>query len=88
MSSCLAAGSAGWLLANALLAARRRKMHWGVGLKKEELLNSDGTLKVPPKSWHKVGSKRQAENNLGFILMGIRDLILYLMGGCYRKKMG
>jgi len=60
---------------------------YGAGLKKEDLLNSDGTLKVPPQNWHKAGSKRQAENNLGFILMGIRDLLRDLMGGFQENEM-
>ena len=60
---------------------------YGAGLKKEDLLNSDGTLKVPPQNWHKAGSKRQAENNLGFILMGIRDLFRDLMGGFQENEL-
>lgn len=53
---------------------------YGAGIKKEDLLNPDGTLKIPPQDWHKKNSDRQAENNLGFILMGIRDLFRELMG--------
>ena len=53
---------------------------YGAGMRKKELLNPDGTLKTLPQNWHKSGSTRQAENNLGFILMGIRDLFRALMG--------
>ena len=53
---------------------------YGAGMKKEDLLNPDGTLKTLPQNWHKKDSDRQAENNLGFILMGIRDLFRELMG--------
>ena len=53
---------------------------YGAGMKKEDLLNPDGTLKTLPQNWHKKGSTRQAENNLGFILMGIRDLFRELIG--------
>ena len=47
---------------------------YGAGLNKADLLNPDGTLKVPPQDWHIVGETKQAENNLGFVLMGLRDL--------------
>ena len=53
---------------------------YGAGMSKSDLLNPDGTLKTPPQNWHKRGSTRQAENNLGFTLMGIRDLFRDLMG--------
>lgn len=59
---------------------------YGAGMKKDDLLYPDGTLKTLPQNWHKKGSKRQAENNLGFILMGIRDLFRELMG--YKDKPG
>lgn len=52
---------------------------YGAGMRKEDLLKPDGTLKTPPQNWHKKDSERQAENNLGFILMGIRDLFRELM---------
>lgn len=52
---------------------------YGAGLDKKHLLNADGTLKVLPQDWHKEGSTKQAENNLGFVLMGIRDLFNDLM---------
>ena len=53
---------------------------YGAGLSKDELLNPDGTLKVMPWNWHKKDSAKQAENNLGFVLMGVRDLLFQLMG--------
>ena len=53
---------------------------YGAGMKKDDLLNPDGSLKTLPQNWHKKNSDRQAENNLGFILMGIRDLFRELMG--------
>ncbi len=52
---------------------------YGAGISKEHLLNPDGTLKVLPQDWHKKGETKQAENNLGFVLMGIRDLVNELM---------
>lgn len=48
---------------------------YGAGLDKAHLLNTDGTLKTLPQDWHKIDKTKQAENNLGFVLMGIRDLI-------------
>ncbi len=52
---------------------------YGAGLAKEDLLNVEGTLKVSPREWHKEGSTVQAQNHLGFVLMGIRDLFKDLM---------
>ena len=52
---------------------------YGAGMSKDHLLNPDGTLKVLPQEWHKKGETKQAENNLGFVLMGLRDLINELM---------
>ena len=53
---------------------------YGSGIAKEDLLNSDGTLKVHPKDWHtKDNPLKQSENKLGFVLMGIRDLFRDLM---------
>ncbi len=52
---------------------------YGAGMSAKELLNSDGSLKILPENWHKKGSSKQAENNLGFVLMGIRDLFRQLM---------
>ena len=57
---------------------------YGAGIEKKNLLNEDGTLKVLPQNWHKKGSVKQAENHLGFILMGIRDLFCELMGYEFR----
>ena len=54
---------------------------WGAGMSRDQLLNPDGTLKVPPQNWHKEGSVKQAENNLGFVLMGLRDLFRDLIYG-------
>ena len=53
---------------------------YGAGLRKEDLLNSDGSLKVHPKEWHKAGEIKQAENNLGFVLMAVRDVFRLHMG--------
>lgn len=53
---------------------------YGAGMEKKDLLNSDGSLKVPPWEWHKRGQTRQATNHLGFVLMGLRDLFCQLMG--------
>ena len=47
--------------------------NYGAGLKAEDLLDSKGLLKIPPQDWHKFGSTRQAQNHLGFVLMGLRD---------------
>lgn len=52
---------------------------YGAGLDKASLLNPDGTLKVLPQDWHIKGETKQSENNLGFVLMGIRDLFNDLM---------
>ena len=53
---------------------------YGAGMSKNDLLNSDGSLKVLPKSWHKAGQTKQAENNLGFVLMAVRDVFRIYMG--------
>ena len=53
---------------------------YGAGLKKEDLLNPDSSLKVLPKNWHKVGSEKQARNHLGFVLMAVRDVFRIHMG--------
>ena len=52
---------------------------YGSGICKDDLFNLDGSLKVLPQDWHKDGETRQAENNLGFVLMGVRDLLNDLM---------
>ncbi len=52
---------------------------YGAGLDKASLLNKDGTLKVMPQDWHKPGETTQAQNLLGFVLMGIRDLFKDLL---------
>ena len=48
---------------------------YGAGMKKEDLLNTNGFLKVYPQEWHRSDSEKQAENNLGFVLMGLRDFL-------------
>ena len=53
---------------------------YGAGLSKSQLLNPDGSLKVLPQNWHKADSTAQAQNHLGFVLMGLRDLFNQLMG--------
>ena len=53
---------------------------YGAGMEKKDLLNPDGTLKVLPQNWHKKDSTRQAQNNLGFVLMGVRDLFREIVG--------
>ena len=52
---------------------------YGAGISSKNLLNDDGTLKVMPWDWHKKDSTKQAENHLGFVLMGVRDLFRELM---------
>lgn len=64
-----------------LIEASPKDDIYGAGLEKKDLLNPDGTLKVLPQDWHKQGETKQAENRLGFILMGIRDLFRDLMPG-------
>lgn len=54
---------------------------YGAGLSKEDLLNSNGTLKVLPEDWHKNGSSSRSKNHLGFVLMAVRDLLNQLIGG-------
>ncbi len=48
---------------------------YGAGLREGELLNPDGTLKVPPRCWRDPKTGAQATNHLGFVLMGVRDLL-------------
>ena len=48
---------------------------YGSGIKKDDLLSPDGTLKVHPKDWlNPKDPTKQSENKLGFVLMGVRDL--------------
>ena len=47
----------------------------GAGIIATDLIDENGKLKVAPQNWHKKDSSRQAENNLGFVLMGVRDYI-------------
>lgn len=53
---------------------------YGAGIGKEGLLDPNGVLKVPPWEWHKEGSSRQAQNHLGFVWMGLRDLFMEMIG--------
>ena len=53
---------------------------YGAGIAKENLLDEDGSLKVHPSKWHSdKDPMRQAENKLGFVLMGLRDYFHDLM---------
>ena len=52
---------------------------YGAGLQESDLLNADGTLKVLPQNWVNPKNGVQAQNHLGFVLMGIRDLFRELM---------
>ena len=53
----------------------------------KNLLNPDGTLNVQPWDWHTADSTKQSKNDLGFVLMGVRDLFTELMGYRYRPGM-
>lgn len=46
---------------------------YGTGILKEDLLTESGSLKIPPQNWHKEDSDFQAKNELGFVLMSVRD---------------
>ena len=46
---------------------------YGAGLEKPDLLDNSGHLKLAPDKWRKDGSVKQTQNNLGFVLMGLRD---------------
>ena len=52
---------------------------YGAGMSKKDLLDDNGNLLVKPQNWHKKDSNKQAENNLGFVLMGVRDLLNDMM---------
>ena len=63
-----------------LIEASPKDRLYGSGIEKKDLLNPDGTLKVNPKDWHTINEpEKQAENKLGFVWMGIRDLFRDLM---------
>ncbi len=47
---------------------------YGAGMTADTLLDSSGKLLIPPQNWHKEGSSKRAENHLGFVLMGLRDM--------------
>lgn len=64
-----------------LIEASPKDDKYGAGLDKTHLLNPDGTLKVLPQDWHLEGKTKQSENNLGFVLMGLRDLFNDLING-------
>lgn len=46
---------------------------YGAGLAKEDLISDSGELLVKPKDWHLEDSDSQARNELGFVLMAVRD---------------
>ena len=46
---------------------------YGAGLAKEDLISDDGSLLIPPQNWHMEGSDFQAKNELGFVLMAVRE---------------
>ncbi len=46
---------------------------YGAGLAKEDLISDSGSLIIPPQNWHLEGSDFQARNELGFVLMAVRD---------------
>lgn len=52
---------------------------YGAGIPENKLLNEDGSLKVLPQNWINPKNGTQAQNHLGFVLMGIRDLFRELM---------
>ena len=52
---------------------------YGAGISENKLLNEDGSLKVLPQNWINPKNGTQAQNHLGFVLMGIRDLFRELM---------
>ena len=63
-----------------LVEASPKDAIYGSGIAKEDLLNPDGSLKVHPRDWHTSDNHDiHAENKLGFVLMGIRDLFRDLM---------
>ncbi len=56
-----------------LLNANPNDDIYGTGIEKEELTDDHGELKIPPQNWHKEESDFQAKNELGFVLMAVRD---------------
>ena len=46
---------------------------YGAGLAKEDLISESGSLLIPPQNWHMEDSDVQAKNELGFVLMAVRD---------------
>ena len=53
---------------------------YGAGLEAKDLVDKNGLLKPPPEDWRKEGSANQAQNNLGFVLMGLRDFYREFLG--------
>ena len=48
---------------------------YGAGIGKNDLLDGEGHLLVHPRDWHtKKDPDQAAQNHLGFVLMGLRDL--------------
>ena len=52
---------------------------YGAGLSKEDLISDDGALLIPPQNWHMEGSDTLARNELGFVLMAVRDYFKSLL---------
>ncbi len=49
---------------------------YGAGVSKDKLVDGSGLLILDPDMWHKDGSDKQAENILGFVLMGVREYFM------------
>ena len=49
---------------------------YGAGVSKDKLVDGSGLLILEPDMWHKDGSDKQAENILGFVLMGVREYFM------------
>ena len=48
---------------------------YGAGLSKADLISDSGSLIIPPQNWRLEGSDFQAKNELGFVLMAVRDYV-------------
>ena len=75
LNALLASGDA------VLIEASPYDATYGAGMEAKDLLDCDGLLKVHPKDWHKKDSNKQAQNNLGFVLMGLRDMLRDMLTG-------
>ena len=53
---------------------------YGAGLEAKDLVDKNGFLKTQPKEWQKEDCTKQAQNNLGFVLMGLRDFYREFLG--------